>query len=366
MRRYLRSEIVKLPRVHRVRKSGKVFKYHKITRAPLPNDVPEDHPDFIVAWTAEEAQKPKPKVRSPQGSIGYGVARYLRSDGYNDLSKEYAAKISRNVREIGQSYGAAMMIDLRTPHIQSDINKFKGNPRADREKAWRSLCDFWLQEAWTTGNPSNGMVRAPRVRTRGHIPWSPAEITLFREKYPIGGVERLCMELLYWTAARTVDAVNLGPRKIQHDGLLVFTQSKTEAEAFVPWKCALKPWALVLEPDRQMLMECLPNGVFTFLETARGKPRSKKGLSNVISEAARKIGLEKRSAHGLRKSRLISLAEAGADVHAIMSWGGHKTLSEAQKYIEEANRRKVLIGTEQDQNIVNPADPGGKLREKQR
>lgn len=151
---------------------------------------------------------------------------------------------------------------------------------------------------------------------------------------------------------------------IGSDGLLTLKQNKTKNPAYVPWTSALPSWDLVLATDRQMLMECLPKGVFTYLETASGKPRTKKGLSNVISAAARKAGLEKRSAHGLRKSRLTVLAELGASVHVIMAWGGHKTLSEAQEYIKSANMKKVLIGTEQDRNMVNPTDLRGKMAKK--
>ncbi|MEM9578262.1 MAG: tyrosine-type recombinase/integrase [Pseudomonadota bacterium] len=364
MRRHLRSEIVKLPRVHRPKKGGKVYKYHKITRAPLPRDVPEDHPTFIAAWTAEEAKRPHERSRAPSGSIADAVTRYLRSAQYKDLSKEYAAIISRNVRTIYQDYGKAQLHQLRSSHIDQDLSCLLGQKRVNRRKAWRQLGTFWKDAQLVVNDPSEGIMSVKAVKGRGHSPWSSDQVQAFRSFWPVGSVQRLAFELLFWTGARTVDAVTLGPRMVGPDGLLTLTQSKSGNPAHVPWYSTLPAWGGSMEADRQALMECLPKTVFTFLETSTGKPRSKKGLSNVISKAARKAGIEERSAHGLRKSRLTIMAELGAPVEALQSWGGHKTLAEVQKYIESANRKKVLIGTEQDQNVVNHIDFFGKMAKK--
>ena len=364
MRRYLRSEIVKFPRVHRVRKGGKIFKYHKVTRAPLPNDIPEDHNTFVIAWTAEESKKPQGRQKAGAGTIADGVAKYLRSAQYKALSKEYAATISRNARDIGQTYGEAPLSRLCAKHIDADLAKLTGVQRSARRKTWRQLGAFWKEAQLVNRNPSEGIMSVKAAKTEGHIPWTADQNAAFRAFWPIGTVQRLCFELVFWTGARTVDAVRLGPRLVGSDGLLTLTQNKTNNPAYVPWTSPLPDWGHGLAEDRAALMACLPKGVFTYLETAGGKPRSKKGLSNVISAAARKAGIEKRSAHGLRKSRLTILAEFGASVHVIMAWGGHKTLSEAQEYIKSANMKKVLIGTEQDRNMVNPVEPGVKLSQK--
>ncbi|WP_241963236.1 tyrosine-type recombinase/integrase [Paracoccus suum] len=84
-----------------------------------------------------------------------------------------------------------------------------------------------------------------------------------------------------------------------------------------------------------------------------GRVRSVKGLSNTISEAARAAGLSNRTAHGLRKARLTAIAEAGGSAHAIMAWGGHKSLSEAQRYTSAAQTRRLVMGTEQEGNAVS-------------
>ena len=75
------------------------------------------------------------------------------------------------------------------------------------------------------------------------------------------------------------------------------------------------------------------------------------GVSNLISDAASKIGSGK-TAHGLRATRLTLIAEAGGSTQAIMAWGGHVTISEAEGYTRKANRRALLIGVENKKNVV--------------
>jgi hypothetical protein len=61
------------------------------------------------------------------------------------------------------------------------------------------------------------------------------------------------------------------------------------------------------------------------------RPRSEKAISNWFSEAAREAALRGYTAHGLRKTRAIALAEAGATHHQIGAWTGHDSLKEIEE-----------------------------------
>ena len=65
-----------------------------------------------------------------------------------------------------------------------------------------------------------------------------------------------------------------------------------------------------------------------------------------------------------RKFRLTAIAESGGTAHAIMSWGGHATLSEAEHYTRSANRRALVMGVEQEQNAVNVSTDASKRADK--
>ncbi|MDO5642216.1 MAG: hypothetical protein Q4G26_07495 [Paracoccus sp. (in: a-proteobacteria)] len=141
------------------------------------------------------------------------------------------------------------------------------------------------------------------------------------------------------------------------DGVLVFRQSTTGGAAYVPWTNPLPDYAARWGAERQMMHDaliCLAGGL-TFLET-RGKVRSVKGIGNAINDGATSAGLTGKTAHGLRKARLSMIAESGGSAHAIMAWGGHKTLDEVQHYTTSAAMKVLASGTRTERNGVNRAE----------
>jgi len=81
----------------------------------------------------------------------------------------------------------------------------------------------------------------------------------------------------------------------------------------------------------------------TMLVTEAGRTRTAKGRKQMLADGARAAGIKK-SAHGLRKARAISLAERGATPHQIGAWTGHATLAEITHYTEGMDRRAAVIG----------------------
>ena len=77
----------------------------------------------------------------------------------------------------------------------------------------------------------------------------------------------------------------------------------------------------------------------TFLATCAGAPRSAKALGGDFRQWCNAAGLPQHcSLHGLRKGGARRLAEAGASAKEIMSYTGHKTLSEVQRYVDDADK----------------------------
>ncbi|WP_171054115.1 site-specific integrase [Arenibacterium halophilum] len=313
---------------------------------------PIDSPEFLARY-AEAMGATGGAVKSvKENSLAALCNAFRAGTTYKTKSKGYRAVLDRNLAAITEAYGEAPIAGLKPHHIRADLNKLDPHPANARLKTWRLLCTFANDSNWSPINATDGIKRGALPKSDGHTPWSSQDIADFRARWNIGSVQRLAMELLFWTGARTVDAVRLSPSMVGADGVLTFTQSKTGGKAYVPWTCHLPAWASGFEADRQHLLSCLQAGTFTYLETSSGKVRSEAGLSNLISAATRP-GI---SAHGLRKSRLTAIAEAGGSASAIMSWGGHKSLKEAEDYVSTANRKALLIGTEQKQKSANKSD----------
>lgn len=354
MGRRLGSWPVRMPRVHRV--AGGRYKYHAVTRAPLPVDVPEDDARFAEAWAREE--RACQSAKAAPGSLAEAVEAFLRSPAFQKLSGGYKRPVRYHADAIRKAYGSLPVKGMRARHIGSDLVKLDGHANRARRKAWRLICSSLIARGVLMVDPSIETRAAKAPRTDGHTPWSRGEWHAYREHWGIGTPERTALELLAWTAARTNDAVTLSLAHVGGDGLLTFRQHKTGNPAHVPWSCPLPEWCTGWHDERETMHEALAASRrgFTFLETVQGRARSPKGLSNLLSDAARRAGIEGRSAHGLRKSRLTWMAEAGAPVHAIMAWGGHTTMSEAQSYTAKADRKRLLIGERTENGIKRFSD----------
>lgn len=344
--------------IRRQRRGNKVIRYHRATGIRLPDDVPETHPSFIAAYLAAERKEPAVSTvrRAEPGTLAALVVSALRGWARESISPEYMRALRRHCDAIRASYGHVQARAIRAKHIEADLAPLPPNMANARLKAWRRLMKHGKATGEIQDLPTIGVDKRA-VKTSGHHAWSADEIAKFRTRWPFGTVTRACFELTFWTGARTNDVVKLGPRNIGSDGLISFRQGKTGGMAFVPWASALPAfaagWAAELAEVKRAL-QCLSGG-FTFLE-ARGRVPSIKGIGNVINDGARDAGLENRTAHGLRKSRLTMIAEAGGSAHAIMAWGGHKTLAEVEEYTRSAALKRLILGREQTVDGVSPAD----------
>lgn len=350
-----------LPRVQRIRRGDRVLCYHRPTGTRLP-DLPETHPDFIAAWAAAEAQKPNHAPTVKAGSVS-AIARALKTGKrWAALSPAYRRMMGRHLDGIITSYGEAPVRGLLSRHIEADLSKLDPNPANHRLKAWRLLMATAKASGAVDTDPAR-QVQKILTRTDGHATWTEADVTAYRARWPIGTVQRAAMELLAWTGARVSDAHRMTRAQIGADGVLTFRQVKTGGPAFVPWSCPLPDWATGWEAERSTMRESVAAVAgFTLLETAQGRARTAKGLSNLIRAAAGEAGIDGKSAHGLRKYRLTRIAEAGGSAHAIMAWGGHASLSEAEHYTRSAAKRALIVGREQTGVVVNKASGGGKRK----
>lgn len=329
-----------MPRVHRVRKAGRVHKYHRVTRARLPSDIPEDHPAFIAAWAAEEAKGTPRRVKSAAGTVAAGCEAFMASRAYLDLSDGYRPVIRRHVEAIRHRGEQAKMTDLRARHITLDLDPLTPSVARARLKAWRKLCAFWVARGMIHDDPSRAVTGKRQPATDGFREWSHEDLQAFRAHWSLGTPQRLACELLQWTGARISDAVRIGPGMIR-GGVLEFRQQKTGGEVYVPWTVPIAG----MEADRADLLDLTADAPhMVFLVTAYGKPRSVKAFGQWFSGAARDAGLAGLSAHGLRKYRMNRLAENGASVLQMQAWVGHATLAEVEHYTRRASRRRAFQG----------------------
>ena len=145
------------------------------------------------------------------------------------------------------------------------------------------------------------------------------------------------MELALEYSQRISDVHRLGPQFLTSEGTLKFVQKKNEARKPVTVEVPIPSYL-------QQIIDATPTGDETYLVTEYGKSFSTKGMGNKFRDWCDAAGLPKNCAmHGLRKAGSVAMAESGTTAHGIMAVTGHQTLAEAQRYTEEANRRKLAI-----------------------
>ncbi|MDX1781769.1 MAG: tyrosine-type recombinase/integrase, partial [Thalassovita sp.] len=88
-------------------------------------------------------------------------------------------------------------------------------------------------------------------------------------------------------------------------------------------------------------VDCMGQNRLAYSLTVQGNIRSEKSSSNWFSDICRAAGITK-TAHGLRKTRMIRNAEAGATTHEVAAWSGHESLKEVEHYTRGVNRKNLL------------------------
>lgn len=347
------SATVRLTNILTVQKpGGRPRRYLRVKGQPLIPlpDLPVTDPAFVAAWAAA-MQKAKGAAPARAGTIGHLVAAFLRSPGFLTKSPAYRDTIRRHLQAIERRAGTARAADLRARHITADLADLAPAVALSRFKAWRLLCAYGAAVNLMREDPTATVTRPRMPASEGHEPWTAAEVQAFRDRWPIGTTARALAEVLHWTGCRISDAVRIGPGMVGRNGVLSYRQAKTGGMAHCPWTCALPNYAARQALDRDLMHQALQatRGQMTFLATKDGRPRSAKAIGGDIRAAARAAGVHK-SAHGLRKTRAIALAEGGATAHQIGAWLGHLSLSESELYARAYARIAAVIGTEQEGN----------------
>ncbi len=342
----------KLKGLRRVRQDGKMYIYHRATKIRLP-DLPENDPAFLIAYLDAEQNGPKHDRRKPAaGTMAAVWIAFQRSDAWKGLTTSYRQLMRRDAEKVMEKGGHVPVRQIRAEHIRRDMANLEGHAANKRLKTWRALMRHAVEMTLISENPAKAVEKRKTAKATPHAPWTAADLIAYREHWRIGTSQRLAFELLQWTGARVSDVVRLGEGMVDRQGWLTFRQQKTGGEVSIPLRRALPTFAD--QADLQQLVNAIAaisDRHMTWLTTAKGAARSQKSVSAWFAASARAAGVQK-SAHGLRATRAVMLAEAGATIHQIGAWTGHTSLSEIEHYSQSASRRLLLSALPPVQSIA--------------
>lgn len=290
--------------------------------------------------------------RTKPGTLDDLVAQFYRLH-FPNVQETTRADYRAVIEPLRLEHGRKQVAHLKVRHVMAIKAKLADTPQQANKtlKRLSQLLDLAVKLEWRTDNPVKGVDHFKTDSTGFHT-WDEGEIARFYEVHPLGSPAHLAMTLMLYTGAAKVDAVKLGKASVK-DGRIVYRRQKTRKnpggiEVNIPIHPDLAQ-ALALTRDR-----------FTFLETAHGKARSRKGLGTSMRKWCDKAGLPLCSSHGLRKAICRRIAEAEGTPHEIMSVSGHVTMSEAQRYCETFGRKGLsdsafakMGRTNPEQNLTN-------------
>jgi integrase len=287
------------------------------------------------------------ELRTRPGSINELCVAYFRSPGFLDLkasTKDGRRGIIESFRKL---HGDKPVGKLQRQHVEMIVaEKHQTGPNAANNllKVLKVLLSHAVDIGMIATSPATSIKRF-KIRSDGYPPWTEDEIAQFEQRHPVGSKARLAFGLLLFTAQRVSDVITMGWQHVVSDAIKV-KQEKTGTNLLIPIHPQLK--AILAAAERKGLL---------FLTTGRGTPFSRQVFTKWFRQQCDLAGIHDRSAHGLRKSAPIRLANAGCTAHEIAAITGHRSLREVEHYTRAADQerlaRQAMARMEREQELSN-------------
>lgn len=330
--------MVALPEhVHRVMARGKPYYYYhpnrnsKIPgqRVRLPND-----PESAEFWQAYErlAGKPfQPQITARNGTFDALIDAYRASPEYSRKAKGTRENQDRDLKLIGEIWGERLVKGLRPRHALELRDAFADKPRkADHLISTLSgLIGWGVPRDYAESNPCREIGKL--YRGEGYAAWEWNDIVYAREQ----------LKSHLWQAGAL--ALYTGQR--QGDVLAMNWNMIAAGEIYVTQQKTKKPLRIPLHRDLQLILEAIPKDSVRILTNSRGQPWTvtgfksswRKEMNQPAFKAFRERGLV---FHGLRKSAVCMLIEAGCDVPEVAAITG-QSWRMVEHYAVMVNQRKL-------------------------
>jgi integrase len=305
------------------------FRRNKGQRIAIPAAIGSDefNAAYRAALSGDIAPTRERYERAAPGTVAALIASYKRSASYLGVRATTRKGYTSRIETLRNKHGHRSVSGLTRERIITGILQ----PYADRPGATLSLLKMLrilirhaIDIGWLKHDPSLGIKRPRLNRIRS---WTEDEIATFRAHWPLGTKQRTAFELFLNSGQRRSDVVRMAWPHIV-DNKITITQQKTGRKLLIP-----------LHRDLIAALAVVQRTHISILTTEYGKPFSVDGFGQWMRDAITAAGLPLEcQPHGLRKAAGRRLAECGASAKMIMAVLGHRTLSEVERYTEDADQ----------------------------
>jgi integrase len=268
------------------------------------------------------------------------IACYVETTKFKGLAAETKRQRWSIMRRLQNDAGGNPVKLLTRERVAQKLSTLTPFMHRNWDRALRPLFAYAVTIGWTKENPFDQIEKPKLPKSNGFKAWTEFEIEMYRERWPLGTMQRLAIELLINTMLRGADAIKLGSQHIQKtkDGPRIrdFTTQKTGAVLTLP-----------VLPELEAAIRAAPSGQLTFLVSESGQPFKAQNWGKWFAAACDAAGLPKEGkafrAHGLRKAGMIRLARAGCPLYEIAAWSGHTKWQQIEVYIREAQQELLAV-----------------------
>ena len=288
--------------------------------------------------------------RAQPGTVGYLIATYLGSKGFQRLASTTRRDVRRRLDWVRVAVGEAKYAKI-APHHVAKLMERKGGPAAANRlrKDLGQMFRFAARMHGFTGQNPAALADPHKTKKGGFRTWTNEEIETFRAVHATGTKARLALEILVNTGASRIDAIGFTRANIA-GARIRYHRAKTGQAVDLP-----------ILPEFGRELSYLPPTQMVLLSREDGsKGYANESFGNLFRRWREEAGLSGLAAHGLRKAGARRLAEAGATEFEVMSFLGHGTAREASRYVAAANRATLAdsgmakLGAETQNKVVQP------------
>lgn len=311
---------------------GKLRCYYRHPGSPriaLPD--PSDPVAFIRAYEAACSGKLVIGGREGAPDTLQGViVLFKKSAEYAALAPNSKKLYDRCMEHIRASYLAGMRIDEIRRRNVIELRDEIGEETPGLANVVISVLSRIMSFAMDNDlRESNPCARVKKFKGGEYRAWTYEECVKFEFKWARGTLPRLMYELLVNTAQRRGDIATLKWSDIKDR--IALKQQKTGVDVSIPVHSSLRQELLL---TRKRAVQVIVG--------SKGNPLTPDAFGSYFADAIEAAGLpEECVAHGLRKTALKRLAEAGCTPHEIMAISGHKSYEQVAHYTKEAEQKRL-------------------------
>jgi integrase len=329
---------------HRVNADGTVRYYFRRRGVPITRLPDDPHSEeFAEAYKRMCAMRVSDIAGKPRhyGTLAWLCDLYQDSPEFGGLAPSTQKDRARILAAIQaepidpkhpETFGQEQVSVIAPKHITVLRNRKREKPNAanERLKVLSQVFQHGFDHGHVTSNPVVG-IKKLKTLSDGHRTATDAELAQYLAFHQEGPA-RLAIRLLMTFGMRVGDLRMVGRRNVIARKL-VFETGKSQYTTKLT--CSLP-----IPDDVYAELMAVPHLIF--LLTSHGKPfASDKAISQRVSKWFKQAGVEKVTAHSVRKWLATKKAEEGWTEYQMMAFFGWNDPKEARPYIQKANREKL-------------------------